>query len=71
MLLMLLLVVVLLLSIFFVAMFPVEQPTVINTDPYSIYMAQNYLDVLGRWYNYSDSGEFSVFVVICIVCINV
>jgi len=68
--LLLLLVALLLLSIAFVAVFLVEQSTVSSNDPYSIYKEQNYLDVLRRRYNYSDSGELSVFV-ICIMYVNV
>jgi len=64
-LLLLLLLFVLLLPIAFFAVFLVEQSTVSSNDPYSIYKEQNYLDVLRQWYNYSDSGELSVFV-ICI-----
>jgi len=68
--LLLFLVFVLLLPIVLFAVFLVEQPTVSSNDPYSIYKEQNYQDVLRRWYNYSDSGELSVFV-ICIVYVNV
>jgi hypothetical protein len=60
---MLLLAIVLLLSIALVALFLVEQPTVSSNDPYGIYKEQNYLNVLSGWYNYSDSGELSVFVI--------
>jgi uncharacterized protein (UPF0333 family) len=68
--LLLLLVVVLLLFIAVVAVFLV-QPTVSSNDPSSIYKEQSYLDVLRRWYNYSDSGELSVFIVVCMMYINV
>jgi ABC-type glycerol-3-phosphate transport system permease component len=69
--LLIMLVVVLLLVICFIAMFPVEQPLVRNTDIYSIQKEQNYLDVLENVDNYTDSGEFSVYIVIGIMCINV
>jgi len=68
--LLLLLVFVLLLPIALFAVFLLEQSTVSSNDPNSIYKEQNYLDVLRHWYNYSDLGELSRFV-ICIVYVNV
>jgi len=67
---MLLLAIVLLLSIALVALFLVEQPTVNSNDPFNIYKEQNYLNVLSGWYNYSDLGELSVFV-ICTMYVTV
>lgn len=69
--LLLLLLIILLLFIAFVAVFLVEQPIVSSNDPYIIYKEQNYMDVMRQWYNYSDSGELSVFIVICIMYVNV
>jgi len=66
----LLLLFVLLLPIALFTVFLVEQPAVSSNDPYIIYKEQNYLDVLTHWYNYSDSGELSLFV-ICIMYVNV
>jgi hypothetical protein len=58
----LLLVVVLLLSIALVAVFLIQQSTVSSNDLYSMYTEQSYLNVLRHWYNYSDSGELSMFL---------
>jgi uncharacterized protein YxeA len=57
----LLLLVVLILFIVLVALFLVRKPTVRSNDPYTIHKEESYTDVLRRWYNYSDSGELSVF----------
>jgi len=68
--LLLLLVALLFLSIAFVAVFLVKQFTLSSNYPNNIYMEQYYLDFLNCSYNYTDSGELSVFV-ICIMYVNV
>jgi hypothetical protein len=62
--LMMLVVVVLLLFIYFVAV-------VRNTDLYGIQKEQNDVYVVKHLDSYSDKGEFSVYIVICMMHVNV